>query len=83
MAVVSGPAETDDRVVGVPLGRYPSAPRLMERKEPMTNNKKLNAKDLASMKGGAAKAGAKPSGLAKASSGRVAPKAVNLGAKKG
>jgi len=54
----------------------------MERKEPMTNNKKLNAKDLASMKGGAAKAGAKPSGLAKASSGRVAPKAVNLGAKK-
>ena len=53
-----------------------------ERKDPMTNNKKLNAKDLASMKGGAAKAGAKPSGLAKASSGRVAPKAVNLGAKK-
>jgi len=48
----------------------------------MTNSKKLKPKDLASMKGGAAKAGARPSGLAKASAGRVAPKAVNLRAKK-
>jgi|688.fasta_scaffold2551867_1 hypothetical protein len=54
----------------------------MKGKNQMTNNKKLQAKDLASMKGGAAKAAAKPSGLAKASSGRVAPKAVNLSAKK-
>lgn len=53
-----------------------------ERKDPMTNNKKLNAQELATIQGGGAKAGAKPSGLAKASSGRVAPKAVNLGAKK-
>ena len=53
-----------------------------ERNEPMTTSKKLNAKDLDSIQGGGAKAGAKPSGLAKASSGRVAPKAVNLGAKK-
>jgi len=48
----------------------------------MTNNKKLNAQELATIQGGGAKAGAKPSGLAKASSGRVNPKAVNLGAKK-
>ena len=81
---MSGPAGTDVCAAGVPLGRYPSAPRLicMKGKNQMTNNKKLQAKDLASMKGGAAKAAAKPSGLAKASSGRVAPKAVNLSAKK-
>lgn len=48
----------------------------------MTNNKKLNAQELATIQGGGAKAGVKPSRLAKASSGRVAPKAVNLGAKK-
>lgn len=48
----------------------------------MTSNRKLNAKALDSIQGGGAKAGAKPSGLAKASSGRVAPKAVNLTAKK-
>lgn len=48
----------------------------------MTNNKKLHANELASVQGGGATGAAKPAGLAKASSGRVAPKAVNLGAKK-
>jgi len=48
----------------------------------MTNNKKLQANELASVQGGGATSTAKPSGLAKASSGRVAPKAINLGAKK-
>lgn len=37
----------------------------------MTNNKKLRAADLASIKGGAAKGGARSSGLAKASAGRT------------
>jgi hypothetical protein len=54
----------------------------MKGKNQMTDNKKLQAKDLASVQGGGAKPGAKPSGLAKASSGRVNPKAVNSGAKK-
>jgi hypothetical protein len=54
----------------------------MKGKNQMADNKKLQATDLASMQGGGGKPGAKPSGLAKASSGRVNPKAVNLGAKK-
>jgi len=45
----------------------------------MTNDKKLNAKDLASVKGGAAKG---RSSLAKASGGRTASKGVNLGSKR-
>lgn len=63
-------------------GSHPKPLRFMPKDITMTNSKKLKAKDLASMKGGAAKATAKPSGLAKASAGRVSPKAVNLGAKK-
>ena len=49
----------------------------------MTNDKKLKLKDLAKVKGGAAKAGAS-SGLAKASTGRTATsvKGVNLGSKR-
>lgn len=49
----------------------------------MTNDKKLNLKDLSKVKGGAAKAGAS-SGIAKASTGRAAPsiKGVNLGSKR-
>lgn len=37
----------------------------------MTNDKKLRAADLASIKGGAAKGGARASGLARGSSGRT------------
>jgi hypothetical protein len=49
----------------------------------MTNDKKLNAKDLAKVQGGAAKKGAS-SGLAKASAGRTSAsaKGVNLGSKR-
>jgi hypothetical protein len=49
----------------------------------MTNDKKLKLKDLAKVKGGAAKAGAS-SGLATASTGRGATsvKGVNLGSKR-
>ncbi len=64
------------------VGQLPEATQHVTKEATMTNNKKLKAKDLASIKGGAAKAGAQPSGLAKASTGRVAPKAVNLSAKK-
>lgn len=45
----------------------------------MTNDKKLKAKDLANVKGGASRGG---SGLAKASGGRTASKGVNLGSKR-
>lgn len=45
----------------------------------MTNDKKLKAKDLANVKGGAAKG---RSSLAKASGGRTASKGVNLGSKR-
>lgn len=37
----------------------------------MTNDKKLRAADLASIKGGAAKAGGRTSGLARGSAGRT------------
>jgi len=59
-------------------------PRWRFRTEPperltMTNDKKLKAKDLANVKGGAAKG---RSSLAKASGGRTASKGVNLGSKR-
>ena len=49
----------------------------------MTNDKKLNLKDLSKVKGGAAKAGVS-SGMAKARTGRTNPavKGVNLGSKR-
>jgi hypothetical protein len=49
----------------------------------MTNDKKLNLKDLSKVKGGAAKARAS-SGLAKASTGRATTpvKGVNLGSRR-
>ncbi len=65
------------------IGQVPKcAAAHMKGKNQMTDNKKLQSNELASVQGGGAKRGAKPSGLAKASSGRVKPKAVNLGAKK-
>jgi hypothetical protein len=66
-----------------PMAKKASARRATRKETPMTNDKKLNAKDLAKVQGGAAKKGAS-SGLAKASAGRASAstKGVNLGSKR-
>jgi bacteriocin-like protein len=65
------------------MAKKAPARRATRKDTPMTNDKKLNAKELAKVQGGAAKKGAS-SGLAKASAGRKATpaKGVNLGSKR-
>ena len=65
------------------MAKKAPARRATRKETPMTNDKKLNAKDLAKVQGGAAKKRAS-SGLAKASAGRTSAsaKGVNLGSKR-
>ena len=77
--LATGAVQTDDLEA-----RLPVEPRSRSRGvTAMTNDKKLNLKNLSKVKGGAAKAGVS-SGMAKASAGRTNPavKGVSLGSKR-